>query len=89
MIHHGQNRSKLYAAIAKDEISNLSYQSCAVSVHGDSYLLMWPEGWVVGMRNALDDGSHKTSIQSFLQIHLLHRLHCLPLSQFHFQLTNS
>ena len=33
------------------------------------------------MRNTLDSGANQTGIQSLLQVHLLHRLHGLPLGE--------
>ena len=43
---------------------------------------MGPEGWFVWVGNSSDSCSNQTSVQSLLQVHLLHRLHCLPLGQF-------
>ena len=40
------------------------------------------------MRNALDSGANQTGIQSLLQVHFLHGLHCLPLSELHLDISD-
>lgn len=42
---------------------------------------MWPEGWLLGVGNASDGGANEASVQGLLQVHLLNRLHGLPLGQ--------
>ena len=40
------------------------------------------------MGNTLDGGADQTSIQGFLQVHLLHGLHGLPLSELHLDVSD-
>ena len=42
---------------------------------------MGPERWDIWVRHPLDGGSNQPGVQSLFQVHLLHRLHGLPLSQ--------
>ena len=40
------------------------------------------------MRNSLDSGANQTGIQSLLQVHFLHGLHGLPLSELHLDISD-